>query len=329
MTKPLAEAFLEQSPDCQWVTGSDGVFHRISGAAQTLFGRGPAELVGRTLAEVMDASISAIWNSRFHRVLAGETIHIRERRGQTIWYITMFPIRLDGEVYAGGQAREITPLATAEQELRYAVLSALKSQEFERRMVAKFLHDSVGQNLTGLGLQLDLVRMDLENTAPETAQRIAEIQQLLGSVMEEVRDYHYALNPSTVERAGLRIALDHLVAQIGTRFTGTIHLNVDPSLKFDPKVSTALYHIVQEAMENSVQHSGCSAIEISIKSTKSGLLLEVRDDGRGFDPGDPASGGRGLGLLSMEHHAAQAGVELTVASTPGTGTRVRAAAEGA
>jgi signal transduction histidine kinase len=96
-------------------------------------------------------------------------------------------------------------------------------------------------------------------------------------------------------------------------------------LKLDPKLASALYQIMQEAVENAVQHSGCSAIEIAIKSTRTGTVMEVRDNGRGFDPADLVSGRRGLGLLSMEHYAAQAGLELTIASTPETGTKVRAA----
>ena len=329
MSESLAEAFLEQSPDCQWITGMDGVFHRVSGDTTSLFGRHAAELAGRTLADVLDPATAALWRSRSDRVLAGETHRLRERRGSNIWYITMFPVHLGSAVYAGGLAREITPLATAEQELRYAVLSALKAQDFERRMLAKFLHDNVGQNLTALGLQLDLLRMDLEPVSPESVSRIGDIQQLLGSIMEEVRDYHYELNPSTVERAGLRVALDRMVARLKTRFTGSIRVNVDPSVKFDPKIAIALYQIVQEAVENSVQHSGCSGIEISVKSSRSGPLLEVRDDGRGFDPGDLTSGCRGLGLLSMEHHAAQAGIHLSITSNPGSGPRVRAVAEDA
>jgi len=328
MTEPLAEAFLNQSPDCHWITSPDGVFQRLSGAAPSVFGRSASDLMGRSYADVLDTQTAALWRSRFERVAAGEMLRLRERRGKAIWYITLFPVRIDGAVYAGGVALEITSLATAEQELRFAVLSALKSQEFERKMVAKFLHDIVGQNLTAIGLQLDLLSMDLRPVSPEACSTIGGIQKLLGAVMEQVRDYHNELNPSTVERAGLRVALDRLVARLHTRFTGSIRLNVDPSLKFDPKIATALYHIVQEAAENSVQHSGCSQIEISVKSSRSGLSLEVRDDGRGFDPADLTSGGRGLGLLSMEHHAVQAGVNLTIASTPGNGTRVRAVAEG-
>jgi signal transduction histidine kinase len=205
-------------------------------------------------------------------------------------------------------------------------LSALKAQEFERRMAAKFLHDTVGQNLTALGLQLDLVRMDLDTVSPEACGRLSEIQRVLETIMEDVREYSYELNPSTVERAGLRSALDRFTGHLRDRFSGSIRLNVDPSLKLDPKIAVALFHVAKEAIENSLKHSGCSTIEIAVKSTRNGPFLEVRDNGRGFDPADPLVGCRGLGLLSMEHYAAQAGLDLLVVSNEERGTTVRAAA---
>ena len=322
----LAEAFLQQSPACQWMVSADGRFTCVYGDSLPLFGRSEAELAGRLPGDVLGTDEATAWRGRFGRALDGETMLLRERRGKGTWYVTIFPLRIDGEIrFAGGIAREITPWTSAEQELRHTVLSALKAQEFERAMVSKFLHDSVGQNLTALGLQLDLIRMDLESISPDTCKRIGEIQKLLEEMMESVREYSYELNPSTVERAGLRPALDRLAGRIRTRFPGSLRLNVDPSLKLDPKLASALYQILQEAVENAVQHSGCSAIEIAVKSTRTGTILEVRDNGRGFDPADLVSGRRGLGLLSMEHYAAQAGLELTISSTRETGTTVRAA----
>jgi signal transduction histidine kinase len=266
--------------------------------------------------------------ARVARVFAGETLTLRERNGESVWNIAVFPVRGDGAVaYAGGWAYENTAYSAADRELRRTVLGALKSQEFERAMVAKFFHDKIGQNLTALGLQLDLVRMDIEAVSPESCARISEIQQFLGGLMEEVREYTYELNPSDVERAGLRPALDRLAQRLRARFSGTLRVNVDPSLKLDPQLSKAVYHIAQEAAENSVQHSSCSAIEIAVKSTRTGTVLEVRDNGRGFDPADPMGGCRGLGLLSIEHYAAEAGLELSIASNPKTGTLVRAAAQ--
>ena len=217
---------------------------------------------------------ATVWRGRFTRALNGEMLRLRERRANGTWYVSVFPLRIAGETqFAGGIAREITPWSAAEQELRHTVLGALKAQEFERTMVSKFLHDSVGQNLTALGLQLDLIRMDLESISPETCGRIGDIQKLLEEMMESVREYSYELNPSTVERAGLRSALDRLVSSDPrARFSGSLRANVDPSLKLEPKLASALYQILQEAVENAVQHSGCSAIEIAIKSTRAGTL---------------------------------------------------------
>lgn len=320
----LAQAFLEQCLGCCWAVDSTGTFCEIYGDPQPVFGKNAAEVKGRTAA-ILERTLAKTWTDRFERVLAGETLLLRERRGNATWYVTLFPIRKEGQIrYAGGLAHEITPWSMAEQELRHTVLSALKAQESDRKTASQFLHDSVGQNLTALGLQLDLVRMDLETTSPETGSRISDIQKMLGSVMEEVREYSYELNPSTVERAGLRAALDRLAARLKPRFAGSVRMNADPSLKIDPKIAPALFHIAQEAAQNAVQHAACSLIEIAIKSTPSGPVLEVRDNGRGFDPADIAGTRRGLGLLSMEHYAAQAGLELTIASDRG-GTRVRAA----
>ncbi len=326
----LSDALLEQSPGCHWIVDRDLLLVRLFGNPFPIFGRTAAELAGHSVTDVLAPAAAAAWNGRFTRALAGEILTLRERPGETVWNVSLYPVRAANDViYAGGSATEATLWAEAEQALRYTVLGALKAQEFERAMVSKFLHDSVGQNLTAFGLQLDLIRMDLEAVSPEHCARIAESQRLLEDMMEKVRGYSYELNPSTVERAGLRTALDLLAARIGDRFTGSLRLNVDPSLKIEKKVASALYHIAKEAAENAIQHAGCSALEIAVKSSRTGTFLEVRDNGRGFDPADVAAGCRGLGLLSMEHYAAEAGLDLSIASHLGKGTIVRAAEPGA
>jgi signal transduction histidine kinase len=250
---------------------------------------------------------------------------LRERRGAAAFDVAVYPVCLDGGVrYAGGLAREMTPWNTAEQELRHTVLGALKAMEFDRNMLSRFLHDSIGQNLTALGLQLDLMRMELETISPESCERIVGIQKVLGEIMEDTREYSYELNPDAVERAGLRSAIDRMATRVRQRFPGTLRLNVDPSFKLERKVANAIFQIVQEAVQNAVQHAACSLIEIALKSTRSGVSLEIKDNGRGFDAADLQTGGRGLGLLSMEHYAAEAGLDLRVSSTPGSGTLVKA-----
>lgn len=322
----LLKAYLGQAPACHWIVSPKGVFEAVYGDSAALFGRPPAELKGRVLAETLDRVRAKSWAARLARVLAGETLLLRERHGHGTWYMSVFPVRRRQRIaYMGGIAREITAWGTAEQELRQTVLSALKAQESDRRTASKFLHDSVGQNLTALGLQLDLIRMDLEAVAPEVSARLIELQKMLETMMEQVRDYSYELNPSIVERAGLRSALDRLMARLRPGFSGSVRLQADPSLKTDTKIASALYHIAQEAVENAIQHASCSIIEIAVKSRRSGPVLEVRDNGCGFDPADIVGVRRGLGLLSMEHYAAQAGLELSISSSREGGTAVRAA----
>src|ERR1035441_4847518 len=322
----LSDAFIEHGARCSWVISAQGEFLRVFGDTRPVFRKDAAELIGRAIGDALDGALAGEWKDRLARALGGERLLLRLRHGDADWALHIFPIHFRSELYCGGSAFEVTAWNAAERELRHTVLGALKAQEFERRMVAKFLHDKVGQNLTALGLQLDLVRMDLEAVSPETSARVVEIQGILGSMMEEVREYSYELNPSAVERAGLRPALDRLATRIRGRFGGALRVNVDPSLNLDPGIASAMYQIAQEAVENAVQHSSCSAIEIAVKSTRTGPSMEIRDNGRGFDPADIAGGRRGLGLLSMEHHAAQAGLDLSIKSSRGNGATVRAAA---
>ena len=236
----LPAELLKQSPGCHWIVDSRLVFVRLYGNPRPIFGKVAEELVGRAPAEVLAPEAAALWDGRFARVLDGAALTLRERPGETVWNVSMFPVRDGNDArYAGGTATEAGLWAEAEQSLRYTVLGALKTQQFERTMVSRFLHDSVGQNLTAFGLQLDLIRMDLEAASPEQCARIVEVQKLLEEMMEKVRGYSYELNPATVERAGLRTALDLLVARIRERFAGALRLNVDPSLKIDKGVASA------------------------------------------------------------------------------------------
>jgi PAS domain S-box-containing protein len=346
-TGSLAEAYLQQSPACHWIQSADGRFVEVFGDCCTFFGCNPSEMVGRAPELILTLEQASQWRGRIKRVLNGERLVLRERHPNGTWLISMWQVgRLErpetgasgppsreaassDQLLVAGLAREMTAWGSAEDELRHTVLGALKAQEYVRTSASRFLHDSVGQTLTALGLRLDLVRMDIEGSLPETTKLVGEIQEIIGDMMESVRNYSYELNPSTVERAGLRPALDRFIERLRTRYSGTLRVNVDPSLKLDPKYATALYQIAQESIENAVQHSSCSGIEISVKSTRTGTILEVRDNGRGFDPADVLAGRRGLGLLSMEHYAAEAGLELSITSTLESGTTVRAVTPGA
>jgi two-component system NarL family sensor kinase len=313
---------------CHWVLDREFRFGPVCGDCRTILGVQGVELPGRTLDEALAPELAKVWRDRTERCLSGETLLLRERHADTSWYLAVFPLRDDsGEVtHAGGLALDATPWSTADHELRQTVVGALRAQEHERSTMSRFLHDAVGQNLSAAGLHLDLIRMDLEAASPDICSRIVEIQRMLEGMMQQLRDYSYELNPALVERAGLHSALDRLAGHYRQKFSGAVRLILDPSTKIPPPIASAMFRIAHEALENALQHSGCSLIEIAVKSTKSGPHLEIRDNGKGFDPADVLQGRRGLGLLTMEHFAAEAGLEVSISSTRESGTVVRASA---
>ena len=99
----------------------------------------------------------------------------------------------------------------SQQILRRILTKALNNREQQEKRISSLLHDDMGQILSAAGLQLDVLRMDIEKEAPDIARRISENQKLLEQAVESVRKLSQELNPAVVERAGLEVALERLV----------------------------------------------------------------------------------------------------------------------
>jgi signal transduction histidine kinase len=193
----------------------------------------------------------------------------------------------------------------------------------ESNRVSRILHDDVGQVLTGVGLLLDVLKLDLKKEIPEITDRINEIQKMLDQAVQQVRALSYDLNPSIVERAGLQLALDRLIGRYRDQFTGSLRYLYDCSMRVPTPVGNAWYKIAELALENALKHAEATRIEVHVRRARNRLALEVRDNGKGFSLLDAKINPRGLGLLLIEHHAASAPIAMEVKSAPGKGTTVR------
>ncbi len=202
--------------------------------------------------------------------------------------------------------------------------AVVNSREQEGARVARLLHDEVGQILSAAGLHLDVLRMDIEDDTPEVARRISETQKLLEQAVDQVRALSYELNPEVVERAGLPAAMDQLVGRYRNRSQIKIRLLFDASFRLPGHVATAVYKIADRALDNAVRHSGCKRIELFVRPARQGVVLEVRDNGSGFDFEGVSEEPAGLGLLLMGCYAEQGGLQFEVQTGPGKGTIVKA-----
>jgi signal transduction histidine kinase len=214
-------------------------------------------------------------------------------------------------------------MADSQRFLERMIVSTINARELEANRVSRILHDDVGQVLSAVGLQLDVLKLDYKQKEPEIVARVNEIQAMLDEAVQHVRTLSYDLNPSVVERVGLQLALERLVGRVRSGSDVAIRLLYDAALRPPPAVSAAWHKIAEHALDNAVRHSGASKIEVQVKRSKTRSLLEVRDNGRGFSPPDAMQEPAGLGLLLMHHYTLQAPISLEVDSTPGTGTTIR------
>jgi signal transduction histidine kinase len=201
----------------------------------------------------------------------------------------------------------------------------INARQEECSRLARLLHDELGQILTAAGLQLDLVRLDFRDKIPELDARVAAIQDLLEKAVARIRELSYELDPAVVEKAGLAFALEQLVGRYRQKFAGPIRLMLDLPQRLPNPVANALYKIADQALANAIQHAQSPRVEVLVHPSQEGTVMEIRDWGVGVAAAETGRRTRGLGVLLMEHFARQAGLRLTIDSTPGHGTVVKAA----
>jgi len=194
------------------------------------------------------------------------------------------------------------------------MLGLLAEREAEQTKVARMLHDDAGQVLSAIGLHLDVLRSDL--TAEQSGQ-VVEIQKLLEQVISRIRAASQALHANVVERAGLGFALEQLVGRARDKAVGvTVRLQVTPGERWPNEPAHAAYRIVEALLANALRHAMAKRIEVRMQSG----VVEVRDDGRGFDLEHRTNG---LGLLQCRYLAKCAKLGMSIQSTAGQGTIVK------
>jgi len=192
----------------------------------------------------------------------------------------------------------------------------------ERQRLARDLHDSVTQSLYGLVTLTEAGQMRVETQdVPAVGHTLTRIGQTARQAIREMRLFIHQLRPPVLEQEGLVNALDLRLAAVEGRSDVQARLRADESIHLPLPIETALYHIAQEALNNSLKHAQARSVTVYLTRTPQGVLLEVVDDGRGFDPGHVNSGG--MGLSNMRARAEAIGAALEIDSRPGAGTRVR------
>jgi signal transduction histidine kinase len=211
------------------------------------------------------------------------------------------------------------------KQLRELARQLLQTQDEERRHIARDLHDSAGQTLVVLTLQLAQLVEDAKNTAPQLAANAEEASQTAQQLLREIRTASYLLHPPLLEESGLAAAVKWYVQGLAERSGIEITFEIAEGFeRCDPEVELIVFRLVQESLTNVHRHSGSKSAQVRIARQSGNIVVEVQDRGKGMSAARLAevqSRGFGVGVRGMRERVRQFHGELQVESNS-SGTRI-------
>jgi signal transduction histidine kinase len=193
----------------------------------------------------------------------------------------------------------------------------------ERNRLALELHDVVSQKLFSLSLTAESAAMLLDRDHEAARAQLHRVRELARQALEELRTLILGLRPASLERDGLQGALEKEVTMLRSIHGTDIELHADGVQERAGRRDLDVLRIANEALHNAIRHAGAQTVSVRLSGADGRLLVEVTDDGVGFDPGGVQTRSRHLGLTSMEERARELGAKLEIRSAAGEGTTVR------
>jgi PAS domain S-box-containing protein len=260
-------------------------------------------------------------------------------------HLVLFGLRADGEefpidasisqVSASGNKfytvilRDITERKNAADALKrsYEEMRELSSamhdvREAERTRIARELHDELAQWLTALRMDVSWLASRLPREQPHLLERTEKMKDVVDTTVTAVRRIAADLRPVMLDDLGLVPAIESLLHGLSQRTGVVVSLDAESGeLDFHEPLATSLYRMTQEALTNVARHSGATEVRVNIRQENDDLVLQVRDNGRGFDP-EAATSRKSYGVLGIQERAHTLGGRVSITRVQAGGTLV-------
>jgi PAS domain S-box-containing protein len=295
------------------------------------------QLLGRSISEVLGKTVfERIIKRKLDECFQGQVVKYEMKYnhanlGDRDLFVSYFPI--EGPVGVERTAcvlQDITERKRAQEELRRLSGQLLRSQDEERRRIARELHDSTGQDLVALATALSQLHVSIPSSSRKLRRLASQCELLAGQCIREVRTVSYLLHPPMLDEAGLEDATRHYAAGFTKRTGIAVELEISQRLgRMKPHVELALFRVLQESLTNIQRHSGSRRAKIRMDRDPGKITLEISDKGSGIS-GDLRkrngnfSSGLGVGIPSMHERVKLLGGQLDIESSS-NGTTVRVA----
>lgn len=221
------------------------------------------------------------------------------------------------------QAQLVEQIKNDQDNLQMLTKALFSAQEDERLHISRELHDEVGQSLTALIIDLEMIKADLPPDGSNVLSRLSETVDLANKTLENLRSLAQGLRPPALDSVGLKLTLEDMCSDIEHRTGMEIEYESGDMPELSNIVSITMYRFLQEALTNAIKHSQAKQVKVKLSCDDVRILLSVEDDGIGFDPKqiqiDQAIG-KGIGIINMKERFELVGGTLDIESSPGKGT---------
>lgn len=208
-----------------------------------------------------------------------------------------------------------------EEHAKELLTAQLEMQQQTMEYIGREIHDSVGQKLTLASLYAQ--QIDYEKQYPQISERIAAVGNIINESLSELRSLSKSLTDDHIGQTDLIILIQQECTKINSTGLCIIHFNTNiQKLPASYTIKNITMRIVQEFIQNSLKHGGCTEININIESTNEGLNIVTTDNGKGFDI-NQVGNKKGIGLNNMKKRAAIIGAIIKIQSQPGEGTNMQ------
>lgn len=319
---------VENSLEGIYQVDTSGKFMFVNESFAGTFGYKRDELIGKHFSSMLDAETASRVAKMVRDVFSGNNVRaevpVQHKDGREIPVsFSATPLRREGKIIGlSGILKDVSERRRIEEELRSLSNHLQQAREQERALIARQIHDELGQALTALKMDLAWMNNRLNTEQEPLLMKTRAMLQLTDRAIQTARTLSSELSPKVVEDLGLEAALEWLTEEFQNRTGIECKLTIkSKNIALEPERATAVFRILQEAMTNIARHANATEAKVNLRKINNSLVLEVMDNGRGIAK-EQVANPKSFGLVGMRERAHFCSGEVKITGSQNKGTAV-------